>query len=558
MKFTGKLCDALQKVMPNEEPKEMEGRGMSGFGGEILMFQLAYKAEDSGPAGQDPPPADVLLEIEAAPSLQKNIKVSRAELVPVTLPKFSNVRDENYLFTTPQLAPDLLEPLPEDRRTFRPYPYQWRALWIEVRLDEELAPGRYPLSVKVRQKEETLYEDSLTLERLPGELPAQKLIHTEWFYADCIAEYYQTEVFSEAHWQQIEAFMKAAVRNGINMIYCPVFTPPLDTEVGGERLTTQLVKIRRRGEQYSFDFSLFERWVRLAEDCGFRYFEMPHLFTQWGAQHAPKIMAEEDGVLKKIFGWETEAAGEAYAAFLKSFIPALKDCLRELGILDKTYFHISDEPQRKDLESYQAAGDLVRPLLEGCHIIDALSDFAFYEQGLVKKPVPANDHIEPFLAAGIEGLWTYYCCSQSTAVSNRFIALPSYRSRIIGAQLYKFNIEGFLHWGFNFYNAQYSTRPINPYLVTDAGGAFPSGDPYLVYPAAGGEAYDSIRGRVFFLALQDLRALQYLEELTSREKVLALLEEGLEEPLTFSAYPHNESYILKLREKVNQAAARAL
>ncbi|MDQ6423581.1 hypothetical protein RB620_29645 [Paenibacillus sp. LHD-117] len=84
------------------------------------------------------------------------------------------------------------------------------------------------------------------------------------------------------------------------------------------------------------------------------------------------------------------------------------------------------------------------------------------------RPIPSNDHIGPFLENKVPDLWTYYCCAQYKEVSNRFFSMPSGRNRIIGSQLYKFDIAGFLHWGFNWWSTFLSRKPINPYLVTDA------------------------------------------------------------------------------------------
>ena len=49
------------------------------------------------------------------------------------------------------------------------------------------------------------------------------------------------------------------------------------------------------------------------------------------------------------------------------------------------------------------------------------SDYDFYEKGLVKTPVPANDRIDPLFKANIKDFWTYYCCGQYLKVSNRFL-----------------------------------------------------------------------------------------------------------------------------------------
>src|SRR5690606_12091277 len=139
-------------------------------------------------------------------------------------------------------------------------------------------------------------------------------------------------------------------------------------------------------------------------------------------------------------------------------------------------------------------------------------------------PVVASNHIQPFIDHQVPGLWTYYCCSQNVDVSNRFMAMPSARNRVIATQLFKYDIEGFLHWGYNFYNSQFSKEPIDPYKITDAKKGFPSGDPFLVYPGKKGEAYPSIRLKVFYQALQDLRAFQWLAELEGKEEVLSKIE----------------------------------
>ena len=365
-------------------------------------------------------------------------------------------------------------------------------------------------------------------------------------------------MFSEKHWQLIEEQIRCAVDNGINMILMPVHTPPLDTRVGGERLTTQLVSITIENGEFRFDMQNVRRWIHICKHCGVKYFEVAHLFTQWGARHAPKIMATVNGEMKRIFGWDTDAAGEAYGAFLKAYIPALQHVFEEEGIADRVYWHISDEPSEEYLESYKKAREQVDGMLQGCRIMDALSEYSFYEQGLVPMPMPANDAIAPFLQNQVPGLWTYYCCMQMNQVSNMFIAFPSYRNRILGVQLFKYRIEGFLHWGFNFYNSQYSDYPINPYLTADADGWVPAGDPFQVYPGEDGKPEESIRMAVTMQALQDLRAFEKLAQLTSHDYVVSIIDGESEVPVTFASYPHNNAYLMRLRERVNKEIVKRL
>ena len=92
---------------------------------------------------------------------------------------------------------------------------------------------------------------------------------------------------------------------------------------------------------------------------------------------------------------------------------------------------------------------------------------------------------------------------------------------------------------------------MNPFVQTDADRAFPSGDAFLVYPGEEGPI-ESIRMQVFYEALQDLRALQLLETLIGRERTIALLEEDLASPLTFSEYPHDPTWLVNKREAINR------
>ena len=205
--------------------------------------------------------------------------------------------------------------------------------------------------------------------------------------------------------------------------------------------------------------------------------------------------------------------------------------------------------------AYKSASEIMGKHLADFPIMDALSNYEFYETGLVKNPIPASDHIEPFLEHEVPNLWTYYCSAQERHVSQRFFSMPSARNRILGLQLYKFNIVGFLHWGFNFYYSQYSKYPIDPFRVTDGGYWVPAGDTFLVYPGADGPL-PSIRLKVLYEGLQDLQALQLLEQYIGRDQVLTLLEEDLSTPLTFREYPTDAEWLLAKRQQINYKLAR--
>ena len=472
--------------------------------------------------------------------------------IPVLFPTYGpDFTDDNYLRKDPGLYPDLLEP-PHYRGRIQLAAGVLHSAWITLSPEGQLAAGEHTLTVRVtNDKDEELAAHTLTLRVLDATLPDHGMILTQWFYCDCLASTYRVPVFSERHWEIIENYLRTAVEYGQNMILTPLFTPPLDTEIGGERLTTQLVDVTVEADgHYTFSYDKLDRWVALCHECGIRYFEMSHLFTQWGAAHAPKIVALVDGEEKRIFGWDTDAAGEEYATFLKEFLPSLVEHLKALGIDKACKFHLADEPHGGCVDQYRHAKEVVSEALAGYDIMDALSSIDFYRDGLVSLPIPASDHIGPFLEAGVEGLWTYYCCVQGKDVSNRFIAMPSCRNRAIGMQCFKYDIAGFLHWGFNFYNNMYSVDAINPYLDATGELQVPAGDSFMVYPAPDGTTLPSIRLMVFREALEDLAAMKLCAEKRGKEAVVNAMETVFGD-IRFDRCPTTGEQMLAVRATVD-------
>ncbi|MDE6937132.1 MAG: DUF4091 domain-containing protein [Lachnospiraceae bacterium] len=544
MEFQYKIVSSMCKVFADgENARELEDKRMTGLKGETLSYQIAYywggERKERGCIAVDSP-------------IKDRVHVRTVNLVPCEYPCHMK-RDDGYLAVDPGMYPDRLSEVP--KWGFPLVSGQWRCLWIDVELDESAEAGEYPVKVVLSKDGETLGEAEMVCEILDATLPKLSIPYTEWFHSDCLADYYGVEVFSDRYWEIVEAFVREAAKHRCNMLLTPVFTPPLDTAVGGERRTVQLVDVTAEEGKYSFGFENFRRWVRMALDCGIVYFEISHLFSQWGAKAAPKVMAVKDGKYQQIFGWDTDSAKEEYRDFLHQFLTALKQELKELGIEDRAYFHISDEPEKAHMESFRKAWESVAEDLEGFQVIDALSDYGFYREGLVRQPVCAVNHMEPFMAERPKRLWGYYCTAQCVDVTNRFIVQPGQRTRILGVQLYKYQLDGFLHWGYNFYNSEHSLYPIDPYRCTDAGGAFPSGDPFLVYPGKDGKPESSMRQMHMDEAMTDYCAFKALEKLVGRDKVMEYIDE---EKVAFDEFPQDEEYLIRLRKKVNQAIKDAL
>lgn len=536
------LVPAEEKVLPDRYPAHEE-RANSMAKDETFSFQLAFFASLATRG-------NYAVKIES--EIGEYITCCKTDLVPCTFPKYANF-DEWFLSDKAFLCPDVLVPLDG---SFRPLSRPgWNALRFIVR--GKLKAGTYPIRILLTAPDDTTLVDTVyTLTVKNFTLGESRLIYTSWFHYDAIAQYYHLPVFSRAYNKIMDDFIKDAVAHGMNMLLIPMFTPPLDTKVGSERLTVQLVDVTKTDDSYEINLDRLIDFMKHVKKLGTRYFEMSHLFSQWGAETAPKVMATTKEGEKRIFGWDTPALGGEYEKFLRIFLPALRTRLIAEGLYENCYFHLSDEPSETHIDHYADLRDVVFSLLPDAKGMDALSHYEFHERGLVTCPVVATNYINPFLENHVDGLWAYYCCGQGdNYLSNRLMAMPGERTRVLGFQLWLCGIKGFLQWGYNFYNSVLSERPIDPYLVNDGDGAYPSGDPFVVYPSQDGHAVDSVRHEIFYDAIQDYNLMCVAEEKIGREAAAKILTDlGFCE--NFTDYPHDLSALKAARRAAQDAIVR--
>lgn len=535
------------KKIRQEEPESVEQiKVITVLQGERVSYQVVLENEEKAQ-----------FRVEAVSPIARQVKLYLVRDVVMDQPAIEEgLEGEDYLSLEPGMMPDVLVPLSEQGFQVS-VSKQRTVLWVRVDVGDDLAAGAYPVTVRFTKEKQpwetdadvTAEETTMELNVLACRMPEQRLHYTRWFYADCIATHHNVEIYSEEHWVWIEKYIAAAADAGINMILVPIHTPPLDTAVGMTRPCVQLVEIEKTGETYRFDFEKFQRFIEICKRNGIQYFEMAHLFSQWGAKCAANIQVTENGEKTYHFGWHTPADSPEYTAFLRQYLGTLEQELVREGISENTYFHISDEPSHDQMESYRSASEMIRSMIGESKTMDALSDYDFYAQGLVECPVTGIAKITEFLQHHIENQWVYYCCYPGKIYPNSFLAMPSRRVRILGFLLYKFEIKGFLHWGFNFYHSQLSRYSVNPYLTTSADHAFPSGDGFIVYPGKD-TVYPSIRGEILYEAIQDLRICEALEVKIGREAVTTLIDEKAGTPLTFETYPKTDAFLEELRAEL--------
>ncbi len=535
---------SLSTVFADEKPKAAEKcKSITMLKNEAVSFQLAFLTEGTGDFSRK-------LKLTVESEIADKITAYEVGNVGVTRVGYG-FSDDWFLRKTPGLYPDYLRTLPKDGIIYTAGSI-WQALFFTVNGDlSEMPSGSCKIKVTLSQcdGDKVSASETFTLKVIDAALPKQTLTVTNWIHYDCMSHFAACKPFSARFWRVFKEYITLAARNGQNMILTPCFTPPLDTAVGKERPTVQLIGVEKTESGYSFDFSLLEKFIETALSCGVERFEHSHMFTQWGAKAAPKIVVRENGRARKMFGWHTDAQGEEYREFVTLYMTELKKYLVNKGWLDRFFFHVSDEPSPENFESYSKASSLMHSLLGDLPSGDALSKYRFYEDGVVKTPIAKSRNIYDFIGR-CDSLWLYFTGEESKDyLANRIIGMPAERNRILGLQLWYYDVKGFLQWAFNAHHTVLCGEFINPYKSTDNNKGFVGGTSYLVYPETDG-ATPSVRLIYFRDLMQDVRACTLLEALSGRDFVKSVIDEVI--PDFGIKCKVTREQMLRVRERINE------
>jgi len=379
-------------------------------------------------------------------------------------------------------------------------------VWLTVYVPKKASPGTYKCDIEVYgeflgapgvSKREKMAVIPLEIHVSPVVLPDERTLYvTNWFSPGNIAKFHGLEMWSEPWWKMLEAYARCMAEHRQNVVITPIM---------------QLITVRYDSSgNRQIDFSKFDRWVGLFKKAGvIGYIEGSHLGGR-GEWEAPDFDAawptivNPDGSIQPNPGVKTTSQEER--EFLSWFLPALQEHLEEMGWLDIYFQHLADEPISQNAESYKKLAAYVREFAPKLRIIDAAmcNEIA----GAIDIWVPQPQHYENDIkffterrAAGDE-IWFYTCLSPRGKYVNRFLDFQLIRTRLTHWINFKFDLKGFLHWGFNYWRGDPWTDLQSDWL--------PPGDSHIVYPGKRGPM-TSIRLEAMRDGIEDFELLKLLE-----------------------------------------------
>ncbi len=403
-----------------------------------------------------------------------------------------NHRKAGFTRPAPARFPDYLS----DARQMTVNAGRYQAIYLTIRVPKDAQPGDYEGIVTFRadKGERTL---PLALTIFPLTLPDERhLMVTEWFSTGRFKQFHDVDSSDP------DAFYKMLAVYARNMA---------DHRQNVFRVAPDLITATKRSDgKLTFDFSRFDKWAEVFWSTG----RMDLLETGFVARFREGGWSSKEIVLRDFPVRDEEKATSITLPgqeFLPQFLPALEQHLQERGWLDKTVFHIADEPSNHNIMTWREASDFVHRYGPRLRRMDAIET----PHGLDRLEVwvPKLDHYATWQEAygdaqrrGNE-MWFYTVgIFQAGTYMNKTADVPLMQSRTLHWLNYRFGLTGYLHWGFNMWTN-------DPF---EAPGQH-CGDGWHVYPTKGG-LLDSLRWEQMRNGIQDYEYFRLLEEKMSQVK----------------------------------------
>jgi hypothetical protein len=128
------------------------------------------------------------------------------------------------------------------------------------------------------------------------------------------------------------------------------------------------------------------------------------------------------------------------------------------------------------------------------------------------------DQWEELRSLGDE-IWCYTCCAPGGKWLNRALDMELLRPRLMHWGNYRFDLKGYLHWGFNFWHypegadpMKYLTEHSVVYIEDGNPRGWPAGDSHICYPGDANGPWMSVRAERMRAGAEDCELLYMIAD----------------------------------------------
>lgn len=354
-------------------------------------------------------------------------------------------------------------------------PLHTQPVWCTLEVPEKCEPGTYKTQLLVSErkngKERIVKRLNLSVDVLAQTLPlpSHQQFHVDfWQQPYALSRWLGTERWSEKHIEELKPYLKLLARSGQKVVSAILFYEPWG-EQSYDKFSPMIKTKKNTDGTWSYDYTVFDRWVELCENCGIDKQINCFSMVPWDMS-----FRYYDEAQQKDIDLHTSTKSSEYKELWTSFLQSFARHLKEKGWFEKTCIAMDERGLENMLDAYHVAQEAVpgiKMALAGTYhpeLVDKLYDYCI-GFGETFKP-------EELAARKQKGLvsTTYTCCSttEPNLFSNSLPAEAAYLPIYCVAN----GFDGFLHW---------SWMNWDDHSLTDTRyRLFASGDTYLIYPGA--------------------------------------------------------------------------
>lgn len=394
--------------------------------------------------------------------------------------------------------------------------YGTAAFYITARIPKGIPAGIYRGTVTVMVGDEEAASNEIEIEVADVDLPDThdwSFFLNVWANPATVARWHGVEIWSDEHFARMRPYIEDLASHGQKTAVVPICYQPWGTQTRDPFPNAVIWK--RRGEEYEFDFSIFDRYVEMHIACGIDQAIHCYSVVQGpgsGRQSMIEYIDVETGEIKQI---QTEIGDAEWCEAWKAFFKAFREHLAAKGWLEKTYIAFDEKPDdvmtpvMEMLAEY--APDFKIALAantrseEFAQIQDLCLSGVFDDKGIAelapaeRKTMGMAELLDPGNASSKTEcssdklITTFYVCC-GPAFPNTFIYSPLVESRMLAWLAAQGGYDGFLRWSYNDWSA-------DPYLHPEYA-PFPTGDCNFIYPGSNGPV-SSLRWEQLREGIQD-------------------------------------------------------
>lgn len=389
-----------------------------------------------------------------------------------------------------------------------------RSVWVSCQVPADAVPGTYSGTLNIKAGKRSIAKLPLQIQVLEHTLPAPKdwEFHLDlWQNPFTEARYYNTPLWSEAHFEAMRPSMEMLAAAGQKVITTSIMHKPWNGQTQ-DHFDSMVTWIKNLDGSWTFGFDVFDRWVEFMMSCGINKQINCYSMIPW-ALNFPyyDVATNRMQTLKAAPG--DAAYEEMWVAMLKAF----SKHLREKGWFSITSIGMDERPMhamQKAIAVIRKADPEFKVALAGNYHPEIEADLYDYCVALNQGKKLPKEVLERRQKEG-KNTTFYTCCMEYQP--NTFTFSVPVEGSWFGFHVANVGYDGYLRWAYN----SWVKEPLHDTRFRQ----WSAGDTYIIYPYGrssvrfekvieGIQAYEKIRVlREKFTAEGNTAKLAELDEL---------------------------------------------